>query len=78
MDANKLRQYKPYAGSRLMPAGCDQQQRFDTRPHRVIHWPDTVPTDFGTGYSELAPVMPARAVPCSTLARWWLAFKAWL
>ena len=51
------------------PAGCDQCQRYPAR-----QWHDTIPTGYG---DDMKPA-PPRIVPCSTLARWWLALRRWL
>jgi hypothetical protein len=41
-------------------------------------WPDTIPTGYGDEAMKHPKPMP-RIVPCSTLARWWLAWRRlWL
>jgi hypothetical protein len=52
----------------MNPAGCDQCGREPAR-----QWPDTISV---YGDDMAAPKAP-RIVPCSTLARWWLAIKRW-
>ena len=52
----------------MNPSGCDQCGR---EPAREFH----------TGYGDEAMKYPKpmpRIVPCSTLARWWLALRRWL
>ena len=56
--------------ARKAPAGCDQCGRYQARD-----WPDTYPAAYAA--SEYKP-MPA-VVPCSTLARLYLAWRRfWL
>jgi len=52
----------------------------NSRCHQGRHCnaPDTVPTDYGSGYGDdMRPVRPS-AIPCSTLARWALAIKRFI
>lgn len=54
----------------LAPAGCDNQGRMETR-----RWHDSS-LDSAYGRDDFKP-MP-RIVPCSTVARMWLALRRWL
>ena len=40
-------------------------------------WPDAIPTGYGDEAMKHPKPMP-RIVPCSTLARWFLALRRWL
>ena len=55
----------------MNPAGCDQCGRETAR-----QWPDTIPTGYGD--ADMKPKPMPRVVPCSTLARWFLALRRWL
>ena len=65
-------QPEPWVLPHMLPRGCDMQGRYETR-----QWPDTIPTGYGDDMKYPKP-MP-RVVPCSTLARLWLAWRRfWL
>ena len=75
IDTDKLRAHSPYIGMHriTMPqcppchGQCHQGRACNAKPE---------PSFYGSGYGEeIAPMTPAQPVPCSTLARWWLAFK---
>jgi hypothetical protein len=54
----------------MNPAGCNQQGREAARP-----FPATIQTGYG---DDMKPKPMPRIVPCSTLARWWLAFRRFM
>ena len=60
------------AAAKRAPAGCSQCERYPAR-----QWPDTIPTGYGDEAMKYPKPMP-RVVPCSTLARWFLALRRWL
>ena len=55
----------------LAPAGCDQQGALETR-----RWRDSM-LDSAYGREGIELTQP-RIVPCSTVARVWLALRRWL
>ena len=55
----------------LAPAGCDNQGRIETR-----RWHDST-LDSAYGRDDIQFSEP-RVVPCSTVARMWLALRRWL
>ena len=54
------------------PAQCPPGNH-NRRQGRECTGPDTV----ATGWGEDQPLPTPRVVPCSTLARWWLAVRRW-
>lgn len=60
----------PYTG----PGDERDRSRIEDRTHRVVVCP---PCHGNCDQSDKCPARPANVIPCSTLARWALAFKRW-
>lgn len=82
--AHPLRNYSPFAGA-LPPTEADTARHQRLFPTLMLHRITTFrcppcPMDHrcNQGTTCIARTAQPAPIPCSTLVRWWLAFKRWL